>query len=383
MKRTWIVLSVILIFSLVLAACNADGNARGDRGNRGDGSMPELYLTATADAENRLIPETGVDETRHLELTPTPEGWAFDDDRDDRRDDDDRDDRRDDDRRDDDDRGDRDDRRDDDAIPVTGERFDGDNRNLLALSELDGMPVYNRGGQVFAHVEGVVMNDTYDRVLYLIIDRDRGDNRLVAAPLGAFAFDEETRVIPRRSSERANPSERGRERGRGHQEQVVSETVLRFLPDENSLNDVPRAFDADDWRGYRGRMDDAHRYWADESNRGRSDYRIPVTGDNADVRWLDFGRLHSHDVYDRDGRKIGDVDDVIIDFETGEVRYLLVEIDGDYLSDARDRYLLVPADRMGLERVDDDDYRFNFTGSRDDLAQSRWVNHREDLYWDR
>jgi sporulation protein YlmC with PRC-barrel domain len=340
MKRTWVVLSVILIFTLALAACNADGTNRDNRGVP-NGAVPEQNRTATADEENRLIPETG----------------------DDRRDDD---------------RGDR----RDDGIPVTGERFDGSDRNLLALSELEGMPVVNRGGQVFAHVEGVVMNDTNDRLLYLILDRRaRSDNRYVAAPVGAFAFDEETRVIPRSSSERAQPSERGRERGRGHQEQVISETVLRFLPDENSLNDAPRP--VDDWRGYRGRMDDADRYWAAESDRGRTDYRIPVTGTDNDVRWLDFGRLYGHDVHDRDGRRIGEVEDAVIDFDTGETRYLLVEVDDDYLSDARDRYLLVPAEHFDMERVDDDDYRFIFTGSRDDLAQARWVDHREDLYWDR
>jgi photosynthetic reaction center H subunit len=60
------------------------------------------------------------------------------------------------------------------------------------------------------------------------------------------------------------------------------------------------------------------------------------------------------DVLSADGRRIGEVDDLLIDTAAMKVRYLDVEIDDDLLGSDRDRHVLVP---VGYARLDRDDNR--------------------------
>lgn len=55
-----------------------------------------------------------------------------------------------------------------------------------------------------------------------------------------------------------------------------------------------------------------------------------------------------------DGRKIGEVDNLLIDTGAMKVRYLDVDIDDELLADNQDRHILIP---IGYARLDEDDDR--------------------------
>jgi sporulation protein YlmC with PRC-barrel domain len=370
MKRVWLFLSIMMIVALVLSACDASGL------NNDRPTLSEQQQTATVMVEEGLIPETGEDETLLLEQTRTaqeaeadagetadPQETAApsgDDDWDDN------------------------DRRDaetgsDDAIPVTGEDERGtqyrvENRDLLALSALKDAVVLNRGGQKIGEIEGVVLDEDRTRVLYLVFERDGGSDRLTAVPLQAFDTEDAVRA------QRDRASERGQERGRGHQT-YDDRTVLVFDRDENRLQDAPR-FSDDDRRIDRSHMEETHRYWGDDSS------GVPVTREG-EARWYKFDTLEDYHVYDRDRREIEDVEDVVVDFFTGEIRYLLVEADdiyevfGDDDVHDDDVYLLIPFEYFTREGLDADDRGFILTGDRAALDRANWVHDRQDLYWHR
>jgi sporulation protein YlmC with PRC-barrel domain len=70
-----------------------------------------------------------------------------------------------------------------------------------------------------------------------------------------------------------------------------------------------------------------------------------VAKDNLDVRgW---------DVYGADGRRLGVVDDLIVDEALMKVRYLDVDVDGSLVGDSMDRHLLVPIGSARLQEEDD------------------------------
>ncbi|MEX2583538.1 MAG: DUF2382 domain-containing protein [Gemmatimonadota bacterium] len=58
------------------------------------------------------------------------------------------------------------------------------------------------------------------------------------------------------------------------------------------------------------------------------------------------------DVLSADGRKIGDVDNLLVDATAMKVRYLDVDIDDELLEDGADRHILIP---IGYARLDEDD----------------------------
>jgi photosynthetic reaction center H subunit len=58
------------------------------------------------------------------------------------------------------------------------------------------------------------------------------------------------------------------------------------------------------------------------------------------------------DVLSADGKRIGSVDDLLIDTAAMKVRYLDVEVDDDLLATGRDRHVLVPIGYARLERDD-------------------------------
>lgn len=75
-----------------------------------------------------------------------------------------------------------------------------------------------------------------------------------------------------------------------------------------------------------------------------SDFR--VADEDPDVRgW---------DVLASDGRRIGGVDNLLIDTAALKVRYLDVDVDGDLVREDRDRHVLIP---VGYARLDRDDNR--------------------------
>lgn len=60
------------------------------------------------------------------------------------------------------------------------------------------------------------------------------------------------------------------------------------------------------------------------------------------------------DVVTADGRRVGGVDDLLIDREAMKVRYLDVEVDDDLLTEDTDRHILVP---IGYARLDEESDR--------------------------
>jgi hypothetical protein len=61
--------------------------------------------------------------------------------------------------------------------------------------------------------------------------------------------------------------------------------------------------------------------------------------------------IRGWDVKSTDGRTVGEVGDLIVDFEAMKVRYVEVELDKKELELANDRHILVP---IGTARLDDD-----------------------------
>jgi len=75
-----------------------------------------------------------------------------------------------------------------------------------------------------------------------------------------------------------------------------------------------------------------------------SDFK--VASDDPDVRgW---------DVISADGKRVGEVENLLVDTGALKVRYLDVDVDGDLLTTDRDRHVLVP---IGYARLDRDDNR--------------------------
>jgi uncharacterized protein (TIGR02271 family) len=75
-----------------------------------------------------------------------------------------------------------------------------------------------------------------------------------------------------------------------------------------------------------------------------SDFK--VASDDPDVRgW---------DVISADGKRVGEVENLLVDTGAMKVRYLDVDVDGDLLKTDRDRHVLVP---IGYARLDRDDNR--------------------------
>jgi uncharacterized protein (TIGR02271 family) len=58
------------------------------------------------------------------------------------------------------------------------------------------------------------------------------------------------------------------------------------------------------------------------------------------------------DVLSADGRKIGDVDNLLVDTTAMKVRYLDVDIDDEHITDGQDRHILIP---IGYARLDEND----------------------------
>jgi sporulation protein YlmC with PRC-barrel domain len=57
-------------------------------------------------------------------------------------------------------------------------------------------------------------------------------------------------------------------------------------------------------------------------------------------------------VLSSDGRKIGEVDNLLVDTKVMKVRYLDVDVEDDLLSDDEERHILIP---IGYARLDEDD----------------------------
>jgi photosynthetic reaction center H subunit len=58
------------------------------------------------------------------------------------------------------------------------------------------------------------------------------------------------------------------------------------------------------------------------------------------------------EVLSADGRKIGDVDNLLVDTAAMKVRYLDVDIDDEHITDGTDRHILIP---IGYARLDESD----------------------------
>jgi len=95
---------------------------------------------------------------------------------------------------------------------------------------------------------------------------------------------------------------------------------------------------------------------------------------NADVE-SDYN-LEGYDVYDSSGQKMGDVDSLIADGDTMELRYLVVDAGGWFSS----KQFVVPAGDVA--RIDDDERRVHFkTLSRQTLESGQYPRYDES-WWD-
>src|SRR4051812_34415100 len=71
----------------------------------------------------------------------------------------------------------------------------------------------------------------------------------------------------------------------------------------------------------------------------------------------DVDDIRGSDVYGQNDDKLGDIDDVIFDHSTGDIRYVVVDT-GGWLSSNK---FLVPADRLQPSSKHDDDYQVNLS----------------------
>jgi sporulation protein YlmC with PRC-barrel domain len=71
----------------------------------------------------------------------------------------------------------------------------------------------------------------------------------------------------------------------------------------------------------------------------------------------DIDDIRGSNIYGVDDEKLGDIDDVIFDHSTGDIRYVVVD-SGGWLSSKK---FLVPADRLRPSTKHDDDYQVDMT----------------------
>lgn len=79
------------------------------------------------------------------------------------------------------------------------------------------------------------------------------------------------------------------------------------------------------------------------------------------------------EVLDANGRRIGEVDNLLVDTAAMKVRYLDVDLEDDVIGEARDRHILVP---IGYARLDEaEDHVFVDTLSTEDLRAMPVYDH--------
>lgn len=87
-------------------------------------------------------------------------------------------------------------------------------------------------------------------------------------------------------------------------------------------------------------------------------HRFQVADGNPDIRgW---------DVRAREGRKVGEVDDLVVDTGQRKVRYLEVKVDRDVAGTDEDRWMLFP---IGKARLDDDADEVRLEASASDIRE--------------
>lgn len=208
----------------------------------------------------------------------------------------------------------------------------------IRASELIGRDVQNRQGQDLGDVEDVLVNINSGEVEYAVLSfggfLGMGD-KLFAFPLTAF----------------------DRSQDRDH---------LVLAIDQNRLKNAP-GFERDNWPNYEGgdtSFFDRVRSFFGGSDQNANQQQAQGRQQRGMMRVSD---LNGRDVQDRNGRDVGEVEDVVLNIREGKVAYVVLDVDRGWTQS--DRLLSLPLDAVSApaERGND----LMLTMDRDRLDTSR------------
>ncbi len=209
-------------------------------------------------------------------------------------------------------------------------------RNDMRASELLGKSVRNKEGKDLGKVEDVLVSMNSGRVQYTVLSFGGflgvGD-KFFAVPLEAF----------------------DRSQQRDHLVLNVSEERLKNA----------EGFDKDKWPNYRedpSFFDKVRNTFGTEASRDETRDGYKQT--------MRLSELLGEDVKDRQGRDIGEVEDIVVDMGRGRISY--VALDFEAPGDSEDRLIPVPMKALSVVKDGGDDIVLNI--DRDRLDQKRGID---------
>lgn len=217
-----------------------------------------------------------------------------------------------------------------------------ESRNDMRASELMGKNVRNQKGEDLGKVEDVLVNVNSGRVQYTVLSfggfMGMGD-KLFAIPLSAF----------------------DRSQQRDHLVLNVSEDRLKNA----------EGFDKNNWPNYRndpGFMERVRNAFGGD----RSQDETPQGQRNM----MRLSEMIGQDVNDRNGKEVGEIEDVVVDMGRGRISYVVLDFDAQ--GAGNDRLVPIPLSALSAPQKDGDNVALNIDRSRLDqkrgIDRNKWPN---------
>jgi sporulation protein YlmC with PRC-barrel domain len=221
---------------------------------------------------------------------------------------------------------------------------------LIRLSKMNGEDVYNTQGEKIGDIKDFMLDTHADRIAFAVMSTDRNlglDGKYLAVPWKDFSFN----------------------RSQDH-------LVLKL--DKDRLSGAP-AFESSKWPDA-----EDHAFWQKASTY----YGGSLAADTSLIRASEFMKMNAKNSQDK---KLGSIQDVVLDSRTGRVRYAVLGeggflgLGGKYFaipmtafrfpSSKDDKDLMLDADKDRLAKAPGFD-----KNHWPDMASTQWSN-RSDKYW--
>lgn len=217
-----------------------------------------------------------------------------------------------------------------------------ESRNDMRASELLGKNVRNQKGEDLGKVEDVLVNVNSGRVQYTVLSfggfMGMGD-KLFAIPLSAF----------------------DRSQQRDHLVLNVSEERLKNA----------EGFDKNNWPNYRNDQG----FMARTRNSFGGDSGQDETA-QSQRHMMRLSEMIGQDVNDRNGKEVGEIEDVVVDMGRGRISYVVLDFDAE--GAGKDRLVPIPLSALSAPQKDGENVALNIDRSRLDqkrgIDRDKWPN---------
>lgn len=228
----------------------------------------------------------------------------------------------------------------------------------VRASELIGRDVQNRQGEDLGDVEDVLVNINSGEVEYAVLSfggfLGMGD-KLFAFPLTAF----------------------DRSQDRDH---------LVLAIDQNRLENAP-GFERDNWPNYEGGdtsfFDRVRSFFGGGSDQNANRQQAQRQGQGQQAQgqqqrgMMRVSELNGRDVQDRNGRDVGEIEDVVLNIREGKVAYVVLDVDRGWTQS--DRLLSLPLDAVNAPTERGNDLVLSMDRDRLDTSRGFESNNWPDV----